>query len=73
VSHVSRVANFFDSVKRDASSIRRDRRKNSIGDLFFIRPVKISHVNGIIAFERDVLVAGKRRGRKAGSRESEGD
>ena len=35
VTHVSRVARFFDGVKRDASSIRRDRRENSVGDFSF--------------------------------------
>src|SRR6202035_2346656 len=73
VPRVSCFARFSDSVKRDASSIRRDRRKNSIGDLFLIGSVKISHVNGIIAFERDVLVARKRRVRKAGQCDDDRD
>jgi hypothetical protein len=67
VTHVSRVARFFDGVKRDASSIRRDRGKNSVGDLFLIRSIKIGDVNGVIAFESDVPLGRKRRGRKAAS------
>ena len=55
---VSRVARLFDGIERDASSIRRDRRKNSIGDLFLVRAVKIGDVNGIIAFKSDVPMAG---------------
>src|SRR5438094_2323304 len=73
MTHISRFACFFDSIKRDASSIRRDRRKNSIGDLFLVRAVKISDVNGVIAFESNVAVGSKCDGRKAGKRESEGD
>src|SRR6267143_3799500 len=50
VTHVSRVAGLFDGVKSSASSIRRDRRKNSVGDLLLVRAVEIGDVNGIIAF-----------------------
>src|SRR5580704_6217358 len=71
IAHVSRVARFFDSVKRHPSSIRRDRGKNSVGDLFLIRSAKIGDVNSVIAFERNLPISGKCRGRKAGQRESE--
>jgi hypothetical protein len=66
VTHVSRFARFFDGVKRDASSIRGDRGKNSIGDFLLIRSIKIGDVNGIIAFESDVPISRKCGGRKAG-------
>jgi hypothetical protein len=60
------VARFFDSVKRDASSIRRNRRENSIGDLFLASAVKIRDVNGITAFESDALIGRKRSYAKTG-------
>ncbi len=62
----TRVARFFDSVKRDASSIRRDCWENSIGDLFLVRSAKIGNVNGVIAFESDLPISRKCSGRKAG-------
>jgi hypothetical protein len=66
VWHVTRVARFFDSVKRDASSIGRDRRENSLGDLFLACAVKIRDVNGVIAFESDALIGRKRSYAKTG-------
>jgi hypothetical protein len=72
VADISRVA-FFHGVKRDARAIGRNRRKNSIGDLFLARAIEIGDVDGIVAFERDVLVARKCGGRRGSQGEGEQD
>ena len=58
-THVSRVARLFDGVKRDTSSVWRDRWENSISDLFLCGNVKIGDVNGVIAFKSDAPVTRK--------------
>jgi len=60
VTHVSCVACFLYSVEGNPSAIGRDRRKNSVGDLFLAGAVEIRDVNGVIAFESDMLIG--RRG-----------
>jgi len=70
VPHVCGIAGFLDGVKCNASSVRRDRRKNSVGDLFLVRSVKIGEVNGIVALERNVPIGRKCSDRKAGERET---
>ena len=70
VTDVSRVARFFDGVKRDTSSIGRDRRENSIGDLFLAGAVEICDPDSLVAFESDVPIATKCCDGKAGEDES---
>jgi hypothetical protein len=62
VTHVTCVTRFFHGVKRDASSIRRDRRENSISDLFLASAVEVCDPDSLVAFERDHLRSGKTRG-----------
>ena len=65
MTHISPVARFFDGVKRDASSIRRNRRGRSISDLFFASAVEVCDPDSLVAFKSDVPVTSK-CGRKAG-------
>ena len=71
MTHVSCVACFLHGVEGDPSAIRRDRRKNSVGDLFLAGAVEIRDVNGVIAFESDALIGRKRSYAKTGYSESE--
>ena len=50
------VARFFDGVKRDSSSIGRDRGKYSVGDFFLTGPVDICDPEGLVTLERDVPI-----------------
>ena len=59
VTHIGCVARFFHGVERDASSIRRDRRKNSIGDLFLTGAIEVCDPDSLIAFKCDVPIAAK--------------
>src|SRR5256714_11788504 len=59
VPHVRGVARFFDSVKRDASSIRRDRRKNSLNDPFLTGAVEVCDPDSLIALKSYVPIATK--------------
>ena len=59
MTRVRRVARFFRCVKRDASSIRRDRREDAVRDLFLTRAVEIGYPDSLISFKRDVPIAAK--------------
>jgi hypothetical protein len=59
MTRVRRVARFFRCVKRDASSIRRDRREDAVCDLFLTRAVEIGYPDSLISFKRDVPIAAK--------------
>jgi len=58
-THITCGARFFDCVKRNSSSIGRDRGKYSVGDLFLTGAVKIGDVNRIVALEGDVPITAK--------------
>src|SRR5262249_61190636 len=59
MTRVRRFARFLRCVKRDASSIWRDRRENAVGDLFFTRAVEIGYPDSLISFKRDLPIAAK--------------
>ena len=59
VAHKACGARFFDGVKRNSSSIGRDRWENSVSDLFLTGTVKVGDVNRIVALERDVPITAK--------------
>jgi hypothetical protein len=56
MTRVRRVARFLHCVKRDASSIRRDRREDAVGDLFLTRA---GYLDSLVAFKRDLPIAAK--------------
>jgi len=59
MTRVRRVARFLRGVKRDASPIGRDCRKDTLRDLFLTRAVEISYPDSLVAFKRDVPIAAK--------------
>ena len=59
MAHKACGARFFDGVKRNSSSIGRDRWENSVSDLFLTDTVKVGDVNRIVALERDVPITAK--------------
>jgi hypothetical protein len=59
MTRVRRVARFLCCVKRDASSIRRNRRENAVRDPFLARAVEIGYPDSLVAFKRDVPIAAK--------------
>jgi hypothetical protein len=59
MTRVRRVARFFGGVKRDASSIRRDRREDSVRDLFFTCAIEIGYPDSLVPFKRDLPIAAK--------------
>jgi hypothetical protein len=59
MTRVRCVARFFGRVKRDASSIRRDLRKDSVRDLFFTCAVEIGYPDSLVPFKRDLPIAAK--------------
>jgi hypothetical protein len=59
MTRVRRVASLLRCVKRDASSIRRDRREDAVRDLFLTCAVEIGYPDSLVAFKRDVPIAAK--------------
>ena len=59
MTRVRRVARFFRCVKRDASSVWRDRREDAVRDLFLTCTVEISYPDSLFSFKRDVPIAAK--------------
>ena len=59
MTRVRRVARFLSCVKRDASSIRRDRREDAVRDLFLTRAIEFGYPDSLVAFKRDVPIAAK--------------
>src|SRR6266540_1832516 len=56
---VRRVARFLCCVKRDASSIRRDRGEDAVRDLFLTRAVEVCYPDSLVSFKRDLPTAAK--------------
>jgi hypothetical protein len=59
MTRVRRVARFLRCVKRDASPIGRDCRKDTLRDLFLTRAVEIGYPDRLIPFKRDLPIAAK--------------
>jgi hypothetical protein len=59
MTRVRRVARFLCCVKRDASSIRRDRWEDAVRDLFLTRAVEISDPDSLVPFKCDLPIAAK--------------
>ena len=59
MTRVRRVARFLGCVKRDVSSIRRDRREDAVRDLFLTRAVEIGYPDSLVSFKRDLPIAAK--------------
>jgi hypothetical protein len=59
VTDIGCVAGFFDSIKRDASSIGRDGGEDAVSDLFLAGTIDVGDVNGVIALERDMPITAK--------------
>src|SRR5262249_19539321 len=57
MTRVRCVARFLGGVKRDASSIRRDRREDSVRDLFFTCAIEIGYPDSLVPFKRDLPIA----------------
>ena len=59
MTRVRRVACFLRCVKRDASSIGRDRREDAFRDLFLTRAIEIGYPDSLVSFKRDVPIIAK--------------
>src|SRR5207249_7972520 len=59
VTNVSRVARFLHGVKCDLRAVGRNRRKDSIGNFFLGRAIKISDVNSVATLESDAMLPSK--------------
>jgi hypothetical protein len=60
MTSVRRVARFLGCVKRDASSIRRDRWKDAVRDLFLTCSVEIGYPDSLVSFKRNVAITAKK-------------
>jgi len=60
MTRVRRLARFLGRIKRDASSIRRDRREDSVRDLFFTCAIEIGYPDSLVSFKRDLPIAAKK-------------
>src|SRR5262249_14937801 len=59
MTRVRRLARFLRCVKRDASSIRRDRREDAVRDLSLICAIEVGYPDSLVSFKRDVPIAAK--------------
>src|SRR5262249_19990802 len=59
VTCVCCVARFLCCVKRNPGSVRRDRGKNAVRDLFLTRAVEIGYPDRLVAFKRDMPIGAK--------------
>src|SRR4029077_19303950 len=60
MTRVCRVTRFLRCVKRDASSIRRDRREDAVRDLVLSRAVETGYPDSLFSFKCDLPIAAKK-------------